>query len=177
MAYLYKVYVRGDRAIESPIKKPRSSSHRMVDFEEMQKQREEIGRKAEDFALKWEKERLVGASLERMVERIKDRRKQPGYGHDFLSYSSESEARFIEVKSVAKVKDGYRFFLSDNEHQTSLSEDHGTGYYFYLVFFDGKGSPVELLAVVADRLYPKAELLPSSYEVRFDREEFRKPAK
>jgi hypothetical protein len=44
MAYLYKVYVRGDRPIDSPISKPPKRKHRRVDFEEMQKQRAEIGR-------------------------------------------------------------------------------------------------------------------------------------
>jgi hypothetical protein len=78
---------------------------------------------------------------------------------------------------VAKLTDGYRVFLSDNEHQTSLSAEHCDGYYFYLVFFDGRRNPLELLAIVAEQLYPKAELLPSSYEVRFDRKDFEKPEK
>ena len=51
MAYLYKVYVRADRAIGSPIEKPRAKKHRRVDFEEMQKQKAEIGRAAEEYAL------------------------------------------------------------------------------------------------------------------------------
>jgi hypothetical protein len=84
----------------------------------------------------------------------------------------------IELKCVAKLSDGYRFFLSDTEqHQTSLSVEHSDGYYFYLVFFDASRNPVEMLAIVADQLYPKAELLPSSYEVRFDRKEFEKSGK
>lgn len=75
------------------------------------------------------------------------------------------------MKSVARLSDGHRFFLSDNEHQTSLSKEHSDGYYFYLVYFGGDGKPVELEAVSAKQLYPKVELLPSSYEVRFDRRE------
>ena len=137
MAYLYKVYVRGDRAIESPIEKPRTKKHRRVDFEEMQKQRTEIGRIAEEYALKWEKERLVGARIEHRIKDIEDRRDRPGYGHDFLSYSGDNEHRYIEVKCVAKLSDGYRFFLSDNEHQISLTKEHRQGYYFYL----GRHSP------------------------------------
>lgn len=177
MAYLYKVYVRGGRAIEQPIERPRVRKHRRVDFEEMQKQRAEMGHLAEDYALKWEKERLAGARLEHLTTKIEDRRNRPGYGHDFLSYSAEDEFRYIEVKCVAKLSDGYRFFLSDNEHQTSLSAENCDGYYFYLVFFDGSRNPLELLAIVARQLYPKAELIPSSYEVRFDRKEFEKPGK
>jgi hypothetical protein len=169
--------VRGELAGERSIKKPRIEKHRHVDFEEMQKQAAEIGKIAEEYALKWEKERLVGARLEYLIDRLEDRRDRPGYGHDFLSHSADDVQRYIEVKCVAKLSDGYRFFLSDNEHQTSLSAEHCSGYYFYLVFFDGSCNPVEVLAIVADQLYPKAELLPSSYEVRFDRREFEKPGK
>src|SRR5262249_54897648 len=114
--------------------------------------------------------------LEHLIDKIEDRRKRPGYGHDFLSYSTDGEYRYIEVKSVARVSDGHRFFLSDNEHKTSLTAKHCDDYYFYLVFFDGKRSPAELLAIVAHQLYPKAEMFPSSYEVRFDRKEFHKSA-
>ncbi len=176
MAYLYKVYVRGDRAIESPIEKPRVKKHRRIDFEDMQKQRSEIGLIAEEYALTWEKERLAGARLEHRVKDIEDRRDRPGYGHDFLSFSGETEHRYIEVKCVARLSDGHRFFLSDNEHQTSLTKEHRQGYYFYLVFFGADGKPAELLAVLAEQLYPKAEMTPSSYEVRFDRREFHKTA-
>ena len=94
-----------------------------------------------------------------------------------MSYSAEDEHRHIEVKCVAKVCDGHRFFLSDNEHQTSLSPEHKDGYYFYLVFFDGSRNPAELVAIFADKLYPKAEMLPSSYEIRFDRKDFEKARK
>lgn len=172
MAYLYRIYVRGDSAFESPIKKPQTKRHRRVDFEEMQKQRGQIGRKAEEYALRWEKDRLIGAQLEHLVNQIEDRRERPGYGHDFLSYGTNEEPRFIEVKCVAKLSDRHRFFLSDNEHQTSLSRDCRDGYYFYLVFFDGKGQPLELQAVLAKQLYPKAGMSASSYEVRFDRKHF-----
>jgi len=177
MAFIYKVYIRGEGLIDSPIAKPRARKHRRVDFEEMQKQAAEIGRIAEEYALKWEKERLAGARLEHLIDKLEDRRDRPGYGHDFLSHSADHVQRYIEVKCVAKLSDGYRFFLSDNEHQTSLSAEHCSGYYFYLVFFAGSCNPVEVLAIVADQLYPRAELLPSSYEVRFDRREFEKPGK
>ena len=177
MAYLFKTYVRIERAVVSPIEKPRVKKHRRVDFEEMQRQRSEIGRIAEEFALNWEKERLAGAQLEHRIKEIQDRRNRPGYGHDFLSFSPDGGYNYIEVKSVARLSDGHRFFLSDNEHQTSLSKEHGDGYYFYLVYFGGDGKPVELEAVSAKQFYPKVELLPSSYEVRFDRREVPKTAK
>ena len=176
MAYLYRIYVRPGEAVGPDIEKPQAQKHRRVDLEEMQKQKAEIGRAAEDFALGWEKQRLEGANLGHLIASIDDRRDRPGYGYDFLSFSAESEARYVEVKSVAKLSDGHRFFLSDNEHQTSLLPAHCAGYYFYLVFFDGNRKPVELLAIRADQVYQTAELLPSSYEVRFDRKELHKTA-
>jgi hypothetical protein len=172
MVYLYETYMDVDRPIESPIEKPSAKRHKRVDFEEMQKQRAEIGRKAEEYALEWEKERLAGAGLEHLISKIDDRRSRPSFGHDFLSWNGKDEPRYIEVKCVAKQADGHRFFLSENEHEISRSKEHCAGYYFCLVFFDGGGQPSELLAVLAGQLYPHAELTPSSYEVRFDRKKF-----
>lgn len=72
------------------------------------------------------------------------------------------------MKSVAKLSDGHRFFLSDNEEKTSRSAQHADAYYFYLVFFDGTGEPDSLTAILADHLYQNADLTASSYLVRFD---------
>lgn len=55
-----------------------------------------------------------------------------------------------------------------------MSKDYADGYYFYWVYFSSERKPVELEAVSAKQLYPKVELLPSPYEVRFDRLEFHK---
>jgi hypothetical protein len=145
-----------------------------VDFDEMQKQRGEVGRRAEEYALAWEKERLVGARLGHLIDKIQDRRNRPGYGHDFLSHNTDKEPRYIEVKSVAKLHRGYRFFLSDNEHATSQSGEHSKAYYFYLVFFGGNGQPVDLIAVIANQLYLHAEKTSASYLVRFDLKHFAK---
>lgn len=169
MAYLYNVYVRVQKAVAPPIEKPKIKRHRRVDFDELQKDRAEIGRIAEEFALAWEKARLRGSDLKDLVTRIEDRRGIPSYGHDFRSFTSFEEERFIEVKCVAKVKDGYRFFLSENELDTSQSKKHRANYYFYLVYFDGKRNPMELEPMLAERLFANADMAPSSYEVRFDR--------
>jgi hypothetical protein len=127
-----------------------------------------IGRKAEKFALAWEKQRLTGADLAHLIDAIEDRRERPGFGYDFLSHTAARRARFIEVKSVAKLGDGHRFFLSDNEHSVSCSMDHADSYYFYLVFFDGGGEPQDLIPILASELYGRADMAPSSYMVRFD---------
>ncbi|HEX5337106.1 MAG TPA: DUF3883 domain-containing protein, partial [Gallionella sp.] len=103
--------------------------------------------------------------------KMEDRRDRPGYGYDFLSYTSKNQQRFIEVKSVGKLPkgEGHRFFLSDNEHSVSKSANQRDDYYFYLVFFDGNGKPTELQPILACDLYKLAEMLPASYVVRFQR--------
>lgn len=58
--------MRGELAGRESIQKPRVKKHRRVDFEGMQKQAPEIGQIAEEYALKWEKERLAGARLEHL---------------------------------------------------------------------------------------------------------------
>jgi hypothetical protein len=168
MAFLYKVYVRVNRITEISIEKPRTKSHRRIDFEEVQKVRKELGQKAEEFALRWEKERLIGASLEQLIGKIEDQRERPGYGYDFLSHSAVGVCRYIEVKSVGTDDEGQRFFLSDNEYRTSKSADHSGAYYFYLVFFNRNGKPSSLRSFLADQLYANAELAAASYKVRFD---------
>ncbi len=167
MRFLYDTFIRREKKEASPIEKPRGKSRRRVNFEDIHNQRSAIGAKAEKFALEWERKRLIGAQLDHLVERIEDRRDRPGFGYDFLSYTSDEQRRFIEVKSAAKLDQGHRFFLSDNEHATSRSAEHRESYYFYRVTFDGKGEPSDLIPVLAESLYLHAEIAPSCYTVRF----------
>lgn len=170
MAFLYDTYVYDNVTPTSTIKPPRKKSHRKVNFEDVQNQRNEIGKAAEEFALKWEKERLSGENLEKLTPKIKDRRDYPSYGYDFLSHTSSKKQRFIEVKSVGKLPkgEGYRFFLSANEHSISMSADHQKDYYFYLVLFNGKKEPVELRPILASDLYNLCNMTPASYVVQFE---------
>lgn len=171
MAFLYDTYIRGDDwKPKNPIQKPRKKVHRKVNFEDVQSQRDTIGKASEAFALEWEKQRLRGIGLPHLVSKITDLRDRPGYGYDFLSHSSSGQTRFIEVKSVGKLPggEGHRFFLSDNEHNISKSLDHRAGYFFYLVFFDSSGQPTELRPISADELYAQSEMSPASFVVRFD---------
>lgn len=170
MAFLYDTYMRGERKPTSTVQKPRKKAHRTVNFEDIQGQRDAIGKAAEAFALEWEKQRLEGLNLGHLVSKIEDRHDRPGFGYDFLSHTSQKQRRFIEVKSVGKLPggEGHRFFLSDNEHRVSQSADHRGAYFFYLVFFNGNGLPVDLKPIHADELYRLSEMSPASYVVRFD---------
>lgn len=170
MTFLFDVYVHADTKAMNTVQKSRNKAHQKVNFEDIQGQRDAIGKAAEAFAVEWEKQRLAGAELSHLISKIEDRRDRPGYGYDFLSHTSPAQQRYIEVKSVGKLPggQGHRFFLSDNEHTISKSADHCGAYFFYLVFFNGNGQPVELQPIRADELYELGEMSPASYVVRFD---------
>lgn len=171
MMFLYDTYINSDDAENAAqVRPPKKRSSPKVDFDELLKQRNAIGLAAEDFALKWEKQRLIGDGLVDVIEKIQDRREHPGDGYDFRSFSSRDASRFIEVKAVGKAGDAnaYRFFLSANEREVSLTAVHESEYYFYLVFFNRQGQPHDLLPIKATVLYKCAELTPAAYQVRFD---------
>lgn len=171
MAFLYDTYVHADRKTTQTVQKPRKKvTHRRVNFEDIQNQRDVIGKAAEEFAFEWEKQRLEGVGLSRLILKIEDRRDRPGYGYDFLSHSASGQQRYIEVKSVGKLPngEGHRFFLSDNERTVSESSEHRHAYFFYLVFFNRNGKPEALQPISARELYQKSDVSPASYVVRFD---------
>lgn len=171
MSFLYQTYFPNYvKKLVVSIHAPRRLVHRKVNFEDIQAQRDRVGKAAEAYAIEWERMRLEGIGLNEFVPKIDDRRERPGYGYDFLSYTSPKQQRFVEVKAVGKLPggEGYRFFLSENEHVVSKSEEHCREYFFYLVFFNSAGQPVELLPIRAAELYKQSKLLPASYVVRFD---------
>lgn len=170
MEFLYTTYVRAQQKPARNVQAIKTKRHRRVNFEDIQNQRTAIGKAAEQYALAWEKERLRGAGLKQLIRRIEDRRDRPSYGYDFLSYTTMKDPRYIEVKSVRRLpsNEGYRFFLSENEHLTSKSTQHLHAYFFYLVFFDGNGKPVDLHPMPAKEMHQFGEMVPASYIVRFD---------
>ena len=175
MAFLYDTYVRSNKTTTS-FKQPRKRAYRKVNFEDVQNQRNEIGKAAEEFALKWEKERLRGENFEKLIQKITDRRDRPSFGYDFLSHTSPKRRRFIEVKAVGKLPkdEGYRFFLSDNEYSVSTSPEHRKDYFFYLVFFNGNKEPIELRPILASKIYELDRMTTASYLVQFDLEHTKK---
>jgi hypothetical protein len=158
------------------IKKPPGKKiRRRINFEDSQANRDAIGKISEEFAIAWEKNRLVGLGYEALVQKIKDRRDTPSYGYDFLSFSAPGQERYIEVKSLGfdRQEECFRFFLSDNEFKTSQSGEYGPDYYFYLVRYDKDGKPQDLLARHVKDVYSNSEISSCAYIVRFDMEDFK----
>jgi hypothetical protein len=176
MSFLYVNFIRGHQSPfwTTEIKKPpEKKMRRKVNFEDLQANRVAIGKISEEFAIAWEKYRLIGLGYEALVQKIEDRRDTPSYGYDFLSFSSPMQKRYIEVKSLGfdRKEDCFRFYLSDNEFETSKSGEYGPDYYFYLVRYGKDGKPQDLLARHVKDVYSNSETSPCAYIVRLDIEE------
>ena len=172
MSFLYAKFIRGDLSVlqAMEIKKPPKKRRRKVNFDDLNANRDAIGKASEEFAVEWEKNRLVGLGYEALVRKIEDRRDVPSYGYDFLSFSAPGQERYIEVKSLGRDrKDNcFRFFLSENELAVSKSAEYSPGYYFYLVRYGKGGKPQDLVARHAMDVYSNSEVSPCAYVVRFD---------
>ena len=157
---------------QNTVKTQAKQIRKKVNFDEITKNRNAIGKKSEEYAIEWEKNRLIGCNYEELIKKIEDRRDYPSYGYDYLSFSSPRCERHIEVKSVGRDRDEncFRFFLSENEKSVSETDEN---YYFYLVFYNKNGEPYKVLAQRAKDLYSRneIEIEPCAYIVRFDSED------
>ncbi|EHR42603.1 DUF3883 domain-containing protein [Alishewanella jeotgali] len=175
MSFLYAKFIRGDlnTTPSAAVKKPRQQVRQRVNFEDIAANRDAIGKVSEEFAIEWERNRLIGLGYQELVAKIEDRRDIPSYGYDYLSFSAPGQERYIEVKSVGRDRKGncYRFYLSENELSTSNSDENCNQYYFYLVLFGKDGKPCDLLARHAKEFYTSSEISPCAYVVRFDLED------
>jgi hypothetical protein len=175
MAYLYAKFIRGEleTLTSTTVKKPRQKARRRVNFEDIAANRDAIGKLSEEYAIEWERNRLIGLGYPELAAKIDDRRDIPSYGYDYRSFSAPGQERYIEVKSVGRDrKEGcYRFYLSENELSISKSDECCTDYYFYLVLYGKDGKPSSVLAKHATEIYQNTEIIPCEYVVRFDLEE------
>jgi hypothetical protein len=175
MSFLYAKFIRGELNTPSSaeFKQPRKKSRRKFNFEDITTNRDAIGKASEEFAVEWERNRLIGLGYQELVAKIEDRRNVPSYGYDYLSFSAPGHERYIEVKSVGRdKKEGcFRFFLSENEYSISLSDESSRDYFFYLVLYSKDGKPYDLLAKRAKEFYSSSEISPCAYVVRFDFED------
>ena len=164
MTFLYNTFLRSSNPTH--LKGDRKRPPPKVNIDEILERRKKIGKISEQYALKWEKERLRGLGYHALVKQIADHRDRPGYGYDFSSHTAPGIKRYIEVKTAGRNwdGDGVRFFLSVNEHRTSNKPDTHDHYYFYLVFYQDK-EPVKVEEWPAAELYDACDLGPDGFVV------------
>jgi hypothetical protein len=165
--HTYKLKAETDSASD-PTPPKLAKRHKTVDFDALRKAWQEIGETSEKYAWEYEERRLTGAGLEHLISKMKDRRDRPSHGYDFETFSSNVTLRFVEVKTVAKIRGGgHRCFLSETEYAVSQSAEHAAEYYFYFVSLDSNGEPCKVTPVLARDHYQRAERRPVAFELRF----------
>ena len=144
-------------------RKKRSYQARKYDLVKKEAENKKLGKLGEEFAVKFEQDRLIKAGrvdLANKVERISET-KGDGAGYDVLSFEADGSERFIEVKTTNFGK-SYPFNITANE--LDFSEDSSGHYYLYRVF-KFKDSPK--LFILEGSLKDKFNLIPTVYKLSF----------
>jgi hypothetical protein len=111
----------------------RRSATRIVNYLEREARNASVGRAGEDFALTFERARLLQAGKEDLADRIEhvSAVQGDGAGYDIRSFEANGRDRFIEVKTTRYGKQT-PFFVSRNEVAASRELDES--YHLYRVF-------------------------------------------
>jgi hypothetical protein len=106
---------------------------RTVNYLEREARNRSLGLKGENFALAFEKARLLSAGRERLAAQVDhvSVTQGDGLGFDILSFESDGSDRFIEVKTTGFGRET-PFFVSRNE--LGVSEAKADKYFVYRVF-------------------------------------------
>lgn len=147
---------------------PRRTCSGTVDWKLINERRDAIGKMSEAFAKAYEERRLASAGLARKIPAIEDRTDQPAFGYDFLSFSSATRRRRIEVKTATRTGSRYCFYLSRNEEKVSRNRD-AADYYFYIVYYDENRVPRDVMPMLAKDAYGVCEQQVDTYRMVFDR--------
>lgn len=115
-----------DSVVKEPDKKGRK-----IDYDTLQKQNSMIGFLGEKIVLKYEKNRLSNdPDLSQRIEHV-SQTKGDGLGYDILSFDSQGNEIFIEVKTTTHGKNT-PFYMSSNE--VSFANKHPDNYFLYRVY-------------------------------------------
>lgn len=104
---------------------------RKIDYDTLQKQNSMIGFLGEQIVLKYEKDKLSDdLNLAQQIEHV-SQTKGDGLGYDILSFDSQGNEIFIEVKTTTQGKNT-PFYMSSNE--VSFANKHPDNYFLYRVY-------------------------------------------
>lgn len=132
--------------------RPRPRTPRFVNYLQMEARNRALGKAGEQFALRFEAERLWAAGQKTLADRIEhvSATRGDGDGFDILSFEENGRERLIEVKTTTY--GAYTpFYISRNELE--VSEQRADEYYVYRLF--------------GFRDDPRMFLVPGSVENRF----------
>jgi hypothetical protein len=133
-----------------------------VNYLERETRNRELGLAGEEFALRFEKARLIAARQDRLASKVEhvSQTRGDGLGFDILSFEPSGKERFVEVKTTNFSKDT-PFFASRNE--VAFSEREANGYRLSRVFAFRNGPR---LFVVPGPLTKSCRLEAETYRVQ-----------
>ncbi|MBY0240267.1 MAG: DUF3883 domain-containing protein [Burkholderiaceae bacterium] len=112
---------------------PRPRLPRKIDFAARDASNRQLGRLGEQWVLDFEQHRLTAAGQPELFQRVDwiSDRLGDGAGYDILSYDTQAQPRYIEVKTT---NGGHAtaFFVSHNE--LAFAQEQGDAFHLYRVF-------------------------------------------
>ncbi|MDI6666606.1 DUF3578 domain-containing protein [Leuconostoc falkenbergense] len=115
---------------DSKVKEP-DKKGRTIDYDALQKQNSMIGFLGEEIVLKYEKNILSNVpDLSQRIEHV-SQTKGDGLGYDILSFDSQGNEIFIEVKTTTQGKNT-PFYMTSNE--VNFANKHPDNYFLYRVY-------------------------------------------
>ena len=141
---------------------------RKIDWDIVNKKKQETGLKGEDIVMVIEQEYLTSLGLSDLSERVRHVSKEDGdgTGYDILSYFPDGKEKYIEVKSTTK-STGSSFYLSRNEldflkNNTENAQVHRV---FNVSEEDDDGIPYLQIYTASDIL-ESSQITPTQYKVK-----------
>lgn len=133
------------------------------DYLKLQEHRQSIGELGEEFAIAWEKTRLISKGLYRFRDNIVHTSKtDDSAGYDFITYFDDGRPKYVEVKTT--VGDFLTpFYLSENEVNAIKQHDN---YFIYRVFdFDISSGVGEIFTMGKEDIKQYFQFEPTAYRV------------
>lgn len=115
----------------------RRRPRRAENFLEIEARNRKLGAAGEEFAMRFEAERLWRAGQKKLADRVEHvaRTRGDGEGYDILSFDHDGEERLVEVKTTTF--GAYTpFFVTRNE--VDVSFERASQYYVYRIFNFGE---------------------------------------
>lgn len=126
--YIDAEFIDGD--FDSLIDKPKSEGQSKGDYDAQNKTRQELGDRGEYVVMQKESALLKAVGVKKKPTQLS--LTDDSLGYDILSFNPDGSPKYIEVKSTTSLPKDFRFFLTDNEHNTAL--ELGDAYHVYIVF-------------------------------------------
>lgn len=141
-------------------------SPKKIDWTTVNSSRSELGRMGEEFAVRYETNRVLAFAPQDADRIIHLSIEQgDGAGFDIISLNEDGSERYIEVKTTVGGLDT-PFYMSENERAFfDLHKDIGDLYIYRIYNFDTINKKGELKIISADILFSDYKFDPISYKV------------